>query len=131
MERFWQAAATVMVALMLWIVVSRQGKDFALLLSLGVCCMVLVVMGKFLEPVVDLLKQLEAFGDLQPQWLTVLLKSVGIALVVEISALICADAGNSALGKSLQILGSGVILWLSIPLINSLMELLQQIMGEV
>lgn len=131
MERFWQAAAAVMVAVMLWIVVSRQGKDFGLLLSIAVCGMVLAVMGRFLEPVVDLLRKLEQMGNLQPQWLQIMLKSVGIGMIVEITSLICADAGNSALGKALQILGSGVILWLAIPLFQALLELLQQILGEV
>lgn len=131
MERFWQAAAAVMVAVMLWIVVSRQGKDFGLLLSIAVCSMVLAVMGRFLEPVVDLLRELEQMGNLQPQWLQIMLKSVGIGMIVEITSLICADAGNSALGKALQILGSGVILWLAIPLFQALLELLQQILGEI
>lgn len=131
MERFWQATAAVLVAVMLWIVVNRQGKDFGLLLSLGVCCMVLGVMGRFLEPVLDLLRKLEEVGNLQPEWLQVMLKSVGIGLIVEIASLICVDAGNGTLGKALQILGSVVILWLSIPLMNGLLSLLQQIMGEV
>lgn len=131
MERFWQAAAAVMVAVMLWIVVSHQGKDFGLLLSIAVCSMVLAVMGRFLEPVVDLLRELEQMGNLQPQWLQIMLKSVGIGMIVEITSLICADAGNSALGKALQILGSGVILWLAIPLFQALLELLQQILGEI
>lgn len=131
MERFWQAAAAVLVAVMLWLVVSRQGRDFGLLLSITVCCMVLAVMGRFLEPVVDLLRTLEQIGNLQPQWLQIMLKSVGIAMVVEIAALICTDAGNGALGKSMQLLGSAVILWLAIPLFQGLLELLQQILGEV
>lgn len=131
MERFWQAAAAVMVAVMLWSVVSRQGKDFGLLLSLGVCCMVLSVMGSFLEPVVDLLRKLEEVGNLQSEWLQVLLKSVGIGMVVEMASLICTDAGNGAMGRALQSLGGVVILWLCIPLFNAILELLQQIMGEV
>lgn len=131
MERFWQAAAAVMVAVMLWIVVDRQGKDVGSLLSIAVCCMVLTVMGRFLEPVVDLLRKLEEMGDLQSQWLQIMLKSVGIGMIVEITSLICVDAGNAALGKTLQILGSAVILWLAIPLFQALLELLQQILGEI
>ena len=46
-------------------------------------------------------------------------------------SLICSDAGNSALGKTLQILGAVAVLWLSIPLINSLIALLEQILGDI
>lgn len=131
MERFFQAAAGIMAAVIMWIVLSKQGKEYALLLSLGACCLVLLVMFRFLEPVLDLLKQLQTLGDLQPEWLSVMLKAVGIGLVVEMGALICSDAGNAALGKTLQILGAAAVLWLSIPLMNSLIALLQQILGGI
>ena len=129
MERFLQAAAGVMAATVLWIILSKQGKEYALILSLGACSLVLLMVFQFFRPVVELLHQLQDLGDLQPEWLSVMLKALGIGLVVEMSSLICADAGNAALGKTMQILGAAAVLWLSIPLINSLIELLQQILG--
>ena len=129
MERFLQAAAGVMAATVLWIILSKQGKEYALLLSLGACALVLLAVFQFFQPVVELLQQLQNLGDLQPEWLSVMLKALGIGLVVEMSSLICADAGNAALGKTMQILGAVAVLWLSIPLINSLIELLQEILG--
>ena len=131
MERFLQAAAGIMAAVIMWIILSKQGKEYALLLSLGACCLVLVAMFRFLEPVLDILKQLQTLGNLQPEWLSVMLKAVGIGLVVEMGALICSDAGNAALGKTLQILGAVAVLWLSIPLMTGLIELLQQILGGI
>ena len=128
MERFLQVAAGIMAAVILWIVLSKQGKEYALLLSIGACCLVLVAAFQFLEPVLGLLRQLQELGDLQPEWLNVMLKAVGIGLIVEIGSLICADAGNAAMGKTMQILGSFAVIWLSIPLINSLIELIQQIL---
>ena len=126
-----QAVAGVLVAVVLWIILSRQGKEYALVLSIGACCLIILVAFRFLEPVLDLLRQLQALGNLQPEWLSIMLKAVGIGLVVEIGSLICADAGNGALSKTMQILGSVAILWLSIPLMNSLIQLIQQILGEV
>jgi len=115
----------------MWVILSKQGKEYALLLSVGACCLVLVAAFQFLEPVLDLLKQLQTLGNLQPQWLSVMLKAVGIGLVVEMGALICSDAGNASLGKTLQILGAVAVLWLSIPLMNSLISLLEQILGGI
>lgn len=131
MDWFLQAAAAVMVAVVMWLVLSKQSKEYALILSIGVCCLVLLVMFRFLEPVLDLLSQLQTLGNLQPEWLSTMLKAVGIGLVVEIGMLICTDAGNAALGKTLQILGTIAVLWLSIPLMNSLIQLLEQILGEI
>ena len=131
MERFLQAVAIVLVAAVMWIVLSKQSKEYALVLSVGVCCVVLLIMFRFLEPVLELLNQLQTMGNLQPEWLSIMLKAVGIGLVVEIGMLICTDAGNAALGKVLQILGSIAVLWLSIPLMNGLIKLLEQILEEI
>ena len=120
-----------MVAIVLWVVLSGHSKEYAVALSICACCLLLIIAGRFIEPIVNLLNDLQALGDLQPQWLTVMLKATGIGLVVEIGGLICADAGNAALGKTMQLLGAVAILWLAIPLISGLVELIQQIMGEL
>ena len=131
MERFLQATAGVLVAVILWIILSKQGKEYALLLSLGACALVMMGMFRFLEPILDLLNQLQALGKLQPEWLSVMLKATGIGLIVEMATLICSDAGNGALAKTLQIMGTVSVLWLSIPLMKSVMELIEQILGDV
>lgn len=129
MEGFFQAAAGILAAVVVWIVLSRQSKEYALLLSICACCLALAVTVQFLEPVLELVEQLRTLGDLQPEWLGVMLKAVGIGLVVEIGGLVCSDAGNGAMAKTLQALGTAAVLWLSVPLMNSLIELLQQILG--
>ena len=131
MERFFQVSAGIMAAVILWIVLSRQGKEYALLLSIGASCIVLVVMLRFLEPVLELVEKIQTLGNLQPEWLSILLKAVGIGMVSEIGALICTDAGNATLGRTLQILGAAAVLWLSVPLVNSLFGLLEQILGGI
>lgn len=130
MERFWEVAAGILVAAILWIVVSKQGKEFSLALSIGACCLALSLMSAYLDPVLDLVIRLEQMGGLQQEWVSVMLKAVGIGLVVEIGSLICSDAGNAALGKTLQIAGTFVILWLAVPLMTGLLDLLERVLGE-
>lgn len=131
MDSVLKAVAVILVAVVMWIILSKQVKEYALVLSIGACCLVFLIMFRFLEPVLDLLRQLQVLGKLQPEWLSIMLKSVGIGLVVEIGMLICSDAGNAALGKTLQIMGSVAVLWLSVPLMNSLIKLLEQILGDL
>lgn len=131
MERYWLGAAAVLLTVILGLVLGKQGKEVGLLLTLAVCCMVGALAISYLSPVVDFVRQLQAVGQLDSDILEILLKVVGIGLVAEIAGLICSDAGNAALGKTLQMLSAAVILWLSIPLLQELLELLQQILGEV
>ena len=102
-----------------------------MLLSITVCCMVLCIGLRYLEPVLDLIRQLRDRTQIAPEYITILLKVLGIGLIGEIAALICADAGNSALAKAVQMISSIVILWLSVPLFESLIEIVQEVLGQV
>ena len=128
MDIFMKAAAGVLIALVLSLVLSRQGKDISVLLVLLVCCIVLTAAVTSLKPVVDFVQKLGTMGKLDGGLLKTLLKAVGIGLLAEIAGLICADAGNSAMGKSLQILASAVILGLSVPIFTQLLELIETIL---
>lgn len=131
MGAFWQAAAAVLIAVFLILTFGKQGKDMAVLLSIAVCCMVLAIAGVYLSPVMDFLHQLESMGNLDSDLLRILFKVVGIGMVTEIATMVCSDSGNASLGKALQMLGSAVILWLSIPVFTALLDLVQKILGEV
>lgn len=131
MEKFLQVLAGVLLTVVLGIAISRQNKDITLLLTTAACCMVVTAAAGYLRPVMDLVGELQILGDLDPKMMQSILKAVGICLLAEISALICTDAGNAALGKAIQLLASAVVLWLSLPLISGLLDMVQRIMGEI
>lgn len=131
MDLFFKAAGGVLVTAILTITLQKQGKDISIVLTIGACCMVVTAAMGFFEPVIAFFRQLQTLGQLDPEMLGILLKAVGISLTAEVASMICADSGNAALGKSLQILAAAVVLWISIPLLNSLLSLLQKILGEV
>lgn len=130
MDVFFKAAAMAVVTVVLYLILSRQNKDIAVLLSIAACCAIITMAVSYLDPVFSFFEQLQSIGNLDSELLTILLKSVGIGLLSEIASLICADAGNSALGKAIHIMAVGVILWISLPLFSSLMDLISEILGK-
>ena len=77
----------------------------------------------------DYLVELQRVFDLPEGLVSLLLKAVGIALVAELSASICTDAGSGSLGKMLQILGGAVVLSLSVPMFRTLMTMIKEMIG--
>ena len=128
---FWKAAAAALIAVILGLSLGKQEKDIGAILSMAVCCMVMVSTLVYLEPVLEFLRELEEAGELQGDFLGILLKALGIGLVAEIAATVCADAGNGSLGKTLHTLGGAVILYLSVPVFRGLLELLRSILEEI
>lgn len=128
METYLKATACVLVAVVLCLTLSKHTKEMSLLLIMTVCCMVVIAAITYLTPVISFLEKLQTVGNLDADLLRILFKAVGIGLTAEITSLICEDAGNSALGKGLKLLASAVILWLSVPLFTTLVELVEEIL---
>ena len=131
MDTFIKATGCVLIALIISLVLSKQGKDFSLLLTVLVCSTVSIAALSYLSRVIDFFERLQILGQLDPTLIKILLRSAGIGIIAEISALICTDAGNAALGKTLQILAGAVVLWMSVPLFTNIIELIEEILVSV
>ena len=131
MDIFLKITSGVMTALILWLCVNKYMKDMSLLLTLTVSAMAVIATGVFLRPIVDFFRHLQQIGNLDRDLLSVILKAVGIGLLSELCVLICTDAGNATMGKTLQIVSGAVILWMSIPVFEKLLSLLDTILGTV
>lgn len=131
MSGFFQVIGGVLIAVIMSLTLSKLNKDISALLGIGVCCMVMVAMAAYLEPVIDFVNQLQQTGNLDLSMLKIMLKASGIGIVAEIAGLICSDSGNAALGKAIQVLSAAVVLWLSVPMFQSLLELVQRMLGEL
>lgn len=126
---FWQTVGGVLIALVLWSLLSGRSRDGAVLLSLAVCTMVLLAAVNFLKPVVELIEFLRETAGLDQQLIGTVLKAVGIGLIAELAGLLCTDAGNASLGRAVEMLAAAAVLWLAIPMITSLLELVEQMAG--
>lgn len=131
MAEYLQWTALILIGLILSLVLGKQSKDMSLLLTLAVCVLVCLGALEFLEPVMELLRELRRLGGLDSEAVSILLKAAGIGLLSELAGLLCNDAGESALGKVLQILSNAAILWLSLPLFRQIIELIGEVLAEI
>ena len=127
-KEFWKGFAA---ALVLVLAVGKQEKDVALLLTMAVTIMASLAAFTYLEPVLDFLYRLEQLGDLQSGVLGLLLKITGVSIVTELTTMLCRDSGNGALAQGMQLLGGAVILSLSLPILETMLDLIQMMMGEL
>ena len=131
MNVFWKTAAGILTAIILWINLSKSNKDTSVLISLAVCAMAIMAAASFLQPIVSFIKKIQGIGKLNTDLVSVLLKIVGVGIVTEIAALICKDSGNESMGKTLQFVSVTTVLWISIPVFEKLLTLLEDILGGV
>ena len=69
MDTFFRLVGGVLIAVVLGVTLSRQSQDITLVLSVGVCCMVVMAAAVFLTPVMDLIRRLQQLAQLALQLL--------------------------------------------------------------
>ena len=131
MEHYLKAIAVAMVSVILILSLNRTGSVFAALLSMTVCVILSILAIGYLSPIVAFCRKLNDLGGLRSDMLQILLKVIGIATTSEIAVTICDDAGNKSLGKTLQILTSAIIVYLSLPLLTILLEIIEEILSNI
>ena len=128
MNTFFKAVVIVIVAVVLSVSLPKSAKDFSVVMTLGVCACLVIVMCYFLDPIISAFRSLAEVGEIEDSLLAILLKVSGVGIIAEFVTLMCNDSGNSAMGKGVQFLGSVVILWLSLPLFTTLINIVKNVL---
>lgn len=131
MGEYLRFAAAALIGLILVLVVGRQSRDLGMLLSLAVCVLLALGAMEFLEPVMELLNELKRLGELDGGAVGILLRCAGIGMISELAGLLCADAGEGAMGKALQICANAAILWLSLPLLRQVLTMIGEVLAKL
>ena len=128
MDIFLRASALIIIAVILLIVVPKNAKEFAGIVSLCACICLAVSACYILEPVLSFVNELSITTGIDNDMFSILIKITGIGILSEIISLICVDSGNSAMGKGTQLLGTAVILWMSLPLFRLMIETIKTVL---
>ena len=131
MTLFLKITAGILLTAILSMVLSGQAKDFSLLLSLAVGCVVVITSVGFLQPVIQFAMQIVEVGQLDNELFVVMLKVAGIGFLSQIAGMVCIDAGNQSMCKVLQLITVAVMLWISLPLLEQVLSLMETILEAV
>lgn len=129
MEGFWKAAAVMVLTVILGTAIGKTEKDLATVLTVITCCIILTAAVDYLRDVFAFLWKLGDLSESQQSFLAPLLQISGVALMTEIIGMLGADSGHSSLGKAMQILGNAAMLNLSLPLFETFLTLVRELLG--
>lgn len=124
MEDMIKVAAGSIVAATLTIILQGQGKVYVSLLIIAACAMGAYIAFVYIKPIIEFLNRLQEVSNLNSGSLSLLLKAVGIGLLNEICGAICTDTGNTSLAKMLSLVSSVAIMWISLPVLEKIMDLI-------
>ena len=124
MDTLLQVAGLGLIAVLLGLVL-KKGNGVLALLTLAACAAMTVSIVRLAEPVVSFLSELRQLAGLEPALLQPLLRTVGIGLLTQLTASVCADAGESTVARLIELCGSVLGIYTALPLLEAVLSLLR------
>ena len=117
-----------LVSLVLIIIMKQYKPEFALYISAIAGLLIIFLVLDKLAGIIDLLMSLSDKANINRDFIVILLKITGIAILSEFAISICKDSGEAAIASKIDFGAKIIMVAISIPIIASLLEMILKIM---
>ncbi len=123
------AAITILTAF-LAVILKQYKPEYALAVSVVASVIILSVVVSFVVPIISELRNMMDSVAIDYNYITVLIKAVGICYITQFASDTCKDAGQTAISNKIEMVGKIAICFSAIPLYKDLLSLAQTIIGK-
>ena len=116
------------IAVIVIIIVKQYRPEFAIYISIIAGILILMLSIQKMEGIITLIQSISEKSGVNGNFLSIILKITGIAILTEFGVSICKDSGESAIASKIDFGGKVIIIAISIPIISSLLESILKIL---
>ncbi len=117
-----------LISLVSIIIIKQYRPEFGIYISIIAGIIIITLCLDKLSGIINILTTLSNKSGLNSEYLGILLKITGIAILTEFAISICNDAGETAIATKIDLGGKIIIISISIPIIVALLELIVKIL---
>ena len=121
MEIMCKAAGVAVVGAALGLLLKKNEPALAYTLAAAVTGAVLLLALGMIESAAGSAAELAEATGISASELITVLRALGISVITRIASGLCSDAGNSAAASAVQICGAAAIIFVSLPLMKTVM----------
>ena len=116
------------IALIAIIILKQYKPEFAVYVSMIAGLLILTFSLSQISGVINLLKDISSRANINSEFLAIILKITGIAILTEFAVSICQDSGEKAIASKIDIGGKVIMITISLPIISSLLETILKVL---
>ena len=129
MDTFIRIAALCVIGAVLALILKKGRPEFSFCIGAVCCVLAFAAAAELLSPVLSFARELQAMTGLSDALLAPLLKTVGIGLLAQLAGSFCQDAGQQSLAKTVELCGTVLALYASLPLARAVLQTVKTLMG--
>lgn len=128
MEIIFKIVAIGIITCLATIIVKPIRADFSIIISIVGGLIILFLVINYLTSVFDTFKSIINLSGINSNLYRLLLKIIGVGYLVEFTAGICSDTGNSSLGDKVLLGGKVIIMVMALPIITSILQIITELL---
>ena len=113
----------------LTVLVRERSGVMAVLLSIAACCALLLCSVRFFAPAVEFADRLRSLSGVSSTVTAPLMKITALGILTQMAGSLCEDAGENALAKTVNICGAVFSVYVALPLMSAVMDMLENMLG--
>lgn len=117
-----------LIALILIIILKQYKPEFVIYVSLIAGSLILTLTFSKISGIIELINSLSSKASINQEFIKLLIKITGIAILTEFAVSICKDTGETAIASKIDMGGKVIMVSMSVPIIAGLLETIIKIL---
>ncbi len=128
MDIIFKIIAIGLITCLATIIIKPIRSDFSVIIAIVGGLIILFIVIDYLSSVFETFRNIIGITGLNSNLYTLLLKIIGVGYLIEFTAGICADTGNSSLGDKVLLGGKIIILVMALPIITNILQIIMELL---
>lgn len=117
-----------LIAIIIAVIIKQYKSEFAVYISIITGVIILLICTNYMANIISLVEILANKVNINTQFIKILIKITGIAILTEFAVSICKDSGETAIASKAEIGGKIIIISMSMPIIQALISTITKVL---
>ena len=122
-----QMIGVALISTMLCLVIKKDRPEIAMFIGILTGVVILVSVIFKLSFIIDSINSLAAKANIPDVYITLIIKLIGIAYLMEFAIQLCKDCGEGSIASKLEFGGKIIVMTMSFPILLSIIEMILNI----
>ena len=117
-----QIVGISLISSVLYMVVKKYCPEYSVLAEIGAVLLVFTLLFPYIKTIVDFYYEYTEYSGISNDYIKIVVKTVGIAILTQFASGVCKDSGQIALSDKIELAGKLIVAVLAIPMAQALLE---------
>ncbi len=130
MDIIFKIIAIGLISCVAAMIVRPVRSDFSIIIGIAGGLIIIAMIINYFTGIISTLKDIIGITGLNSSIYTILLKIIAIGYLIDFSAGICSETGNSWLGDKIILGGKVVIMVMALPIITNILNIIMELLPK-